>query len=229
MSLLDRFRRKPPADEALRDRLVELVMRKLTERTNRIRTEDAICGAAAIVGERCIDLAAAYPLRDHNIPPGRRVFSDRVNDILCGNITGGGFDLLPTDSIFGQLHRTLNPRTYQAEHFPELGSVFSGYAAGFTKAEDWGHVPVTVPALHHPTILPLQFAYETRSKVDSILAPVATEKERCLRIAVLALADILNHMSGAMPPAVAILLALELTNGMAKTAPMTDRAMREGG
>lgn len=209
----------------MRVRLVALVMKRLTDRSNRIRAEDAICAAAAIVGERCIDVAGDYPLRDHDIPPGKRVFSDRANELLCGDNPDVGLDALPSESIYGILEAGLDASTYTPERFPTLVSVFSGFAAGIGKTEDWGKVPVTVLRRNHPTIVPLQFAFETRDKIGVVLRPTAADKMRRLAIATKALAALLNQMVGAIESDVALRLAFEITNGMAKTAPMTTKAL----
>lgn len=205
----------------MQQRLVKLVMKRLTDRNNRIRAEDTVCAAAAIIGERCIDAAGDYPLRDHDIHPGKRVFSDRANELLSGDIPDVTFT---PDSIFGLLKAGVNSSTYTEKDFPDVSTVFRGYAAGIGKSEDWGKVPVTVLPAHHPVIIPLQFAFETREKVDAIFKPIAQDKMRCLRIAVGALADLLNQMAGAIPADVALRLAFEIINGMAKTAPMTRKA-----
>lgn len=78
---------------------------------------------------------------------------------------------------------------------------------------------------HHPWIIPLQFGFETPDPVDRIFRGVADEKLRCLGIATKALAAVLNQMSRAIPPDIALRLAFEIINGMAKTAPMTKKAM----
>lgn len=225
MGLLDLFGKKEPDDFEMRARLVELVMKRLTERGNRIRAENAICAAAAIVGERCIDAAGDFSLRDHELPPGQRVFSDRVNQLLCGDTADAAIDNLPPQSIYGILRSSLSEDAYPFASYPTLGSVFGGFAAGVGDPADWGKVPVTVILRNHPTIVPLQFAFETRHKVDAILRPVAADKMRCLTLSTKALASLLSHMSKAIEPDVALRLAFEIINGMAKTAPMTAKAL----
>ena len=226
MGLFNRAPQKDPSEGELQQQIVELVMNRLTEKGNRIRAEDAICGAAAIVAERCIDAAGDYPLRDHTLPPGRRVFSDRANQILCGDTTDGGFEGIPPESVFGWLKAGVNPAVYTKDQFPDVAAVFRTYAAGVGKAEDWGKAPLSVPEENHPRILPLRFAYETRAQVDAILQPVAKDQTRCLRIATGAPADLLNKVAGILAPNIALCLVLETVNGMAKTAPMTEKALR---
>lgn len=225
MGLLNLFSKKAPTDFEMRTHLVELVMKRLTERGNRIRAENAICASAAIVGERCIDAAGDFRLRDHDLPPGQRVFSDRVNELLCGDKADAENGEFPPQSVYGILKDGLDSDVYIPAKFPTLVSIFSGYAAGIGNVEEWGKVPVTVLRHNHPTIIPLQFAFETRDKVDRILRSVAADKQRCLTISIKALAALLNQMKKAIEPDVALRLAFEIINGMAKTAPMTAKAM----
>ena len=86
---------------------------------------------------------------------------------------------------------------------------------------------MTVPDDHLPFIPPLRVGYETRARVDDILAPVLDDKARCLRIATEALADILAMVASAIDHKLALTIAIETINGMAKTAPMTERAMQQ--
>ncbi|SRR6266403_169485 len=58
-------------------------------------------------------------------------------------------------------------------------------------------------------------------------APLRRDGARCLRAATLALAEALKAVSQSINHKVAILLALETVNGMAKTAPMTDEALSQ--
>ena len=226
MGIFNLFRPKEPDDFEMRVRLVELVKKRLTDRTNRIRAEDTICAAAAIVGERCIDAAGDFSLREHALAPGSRVFSNRINELLCGDKPEASPDALPPQSVYGMLKEGLNADYYTLKDFPSLVSVFSGYAAGIGKGEDWGKVPVTVLPRNYPTIIPLQFAFETRDNVDAVLRPVMADKMRCLVIATRALVALLNQMTGAIEPDVALRLTFEIANGMAKTAPMTKAAFK---
>lgn len=63
--------------------------------------------------------------------------------------------------------------------------------------------------------------------MDDILAPARDDKLRCLRIATEALAEILAEVASAIDHKVALTIAIETINGMAKTAPMTERAMQQ--
>ena len=84
-----------------------------------------------------------------------------------------------------------------------------------------------MPEDHLPFIPPLRVGYETRARVDDIFASVRDDKARCLRIATEALAEILAMVASAVDHKLALTLAIETINGMAKTAPMTERAMQQ--
>ncbi len=227
MGLFDRFRRPTDVDQPIRQRLVDLVLAALRDQNGRIRVEDAISAAATIVGERCIDAAGDFPLREHNLPPGSRAFSTRANELICGDISEAGVRQIPADSIVGVLRARLDNRLYADAEFPDLAEVFRQYAARIGDAADWGKVPLSVPEDHLPFIPPLRVGYETRGRVDDILAPAREDKARCLRIATEALAEILAMVASAIDHKLALTIAIDTINGMAKTAPMTERAMKQ--
>jgi hypothetical protein len=212
-------------DEAVASKLVQFVIHILTDERG-VRAEDAICALATIVAERCIDAAGDYPLRTHELTPGGRVFSDRANQLIAGDVASDELDQFPASSILGILRDRLAGKRYDRAHFPSIGGVFRAYAAGVGKAEDWGKVPLTVPEEHQPSVLPLRIGYETRAAVDKLMAPLGGDTARALATATLALAKLLEMVREAIDPQVALTLALETVNGMAKTAPMTDAAMQ---
>jgi hypothetical protein len=226
MGLLDRFlpRASGPSDDSLRKQLVDFVLNALQDGRG-IHVEDALSGAATIVGERCIDAAGDFPLRDHDLPPGQRVFSTRVNELISAD--KGNVGEVPKDCIVGMLRGRLDPKLYLDGDFPSLAEVYAGYAERIGKVEDWGKVPLSVPEANHPIMPPLQFGYRARVQVDRILSPISEDKQRCLRIATESLADILNMVATAIDRRVALLLAIETINGMAKTASMTEKAMQQ--
>ena len=190
--LLDRFFKRSNPDESIRQKLADLVLGVLRDQNGRIHVEDAISAAATIVGERCIDAAGDFPLRDHGLTPGERAFSTRANELICGDVFEGGVSQIPGDSIVGVLRVTLDTRLYLDAEFPNLAEVFRQFAARVGDPGDWGKVPLSVPKEHVPFILPLQIGYQTRARVDDILAPLGTDKARCLRIATESLAEILT-------------------------------------
>jgi hypothetical protein len=102
--------------------------------------------------------------------------------------------------------------------------IFQDFAARIGKPADWGTVPLSVPKENIPSVLPLRVAYETRPTVDKIFLPLSNPQQR-LHAAVLALAEALIAVREAIDRKIALLLALQIVNGMAKTAPMTDEAM----
>jgi hypothetical protein len=225
MSLFDFFRRTGNNDAAMRDQLVQHIMKILTDKNGRVRVEDTLCTAATIVGERCIDAAGDFSLREHDMAPGTRAFSTKANELICGDDSSGDIDAISKESVIGVLRDALNRPPYHKEKFPALSVVFAGYAARVGEVKDWGKVPLSVPEVNLPFVLPLQVGFETRDKVDEIFREILSDKMRCLRVATEALADLLNKVSGVIDPALALLLSIETINGMAKTAPMTKKAM----
>lgn len=233
MSIFDHFRKKSgdePAeavDKALRQKLAELVLGALRDPNGRIRVEDAVSAAATIVGERCIDATGDYPLRDHELIPGSRAFSTKANELICGDVSDRDLSQVPKDSIVGILRSRLDPRVYADAEFPPLSQVFEQFAARIGNPADWGKVPLSVPKDHLPFIPPLRAGYEMRARVDEILHPIREDRARCLRIATESLAEILAMVASSIDHKVALTLAIETINGMAKTAPMTAKAMQK--
>lgn len=213
---------------ALRTKLVDYILKVLTDKDGRIRAEDAISAAATIVAERCIDAAGDFDLRNHNYHPGSRVFSEATNALFCGDMVSDNVDEIPPGSIIGILRSKLDGQTYSSESFPALSAVFKGYASRIGDPKCWGKVPLSVPEENHPFTLPLRVGYETRASVDEILTPIQSDKTLSLQVATEALASILNMISKVMNPRIALTLAIETINGMMKTAPMTARALAEG-
>ena len=231
MKFFDRFLKSAgdkstePVDALMRKALVDLVFNGLRDKHNRIHVEDALSAAATIVGERCIDAAGDFPLRDHNLAPGSRAFSTKANELICGDVSE--ISQLPKDSIVGILRARLDPAQFADTDFPSLTEVFKQYAARIGNPADWGKVPLSIPQDNLPFIPPLRAGYETRRSVDQIFEPIRGDKTRCLRIAVESLAEILKMTAAAIDPKLGLLLSIETINGMAKTAPMTEKAMQQ--
>lgn len=203
--------------------LTAFLIEQLKDRDGRVHAEDMISGAAAIVGERCIDAAGEFSSRSHTFTPGSRVFSDKINDLLCGESLA--LETLSPSSVFGVLRDRLLGSGYDAEDFPSVEDVFRNFAARIGDPSDWGRVPLTVPAANYPFMMPLRVAHETRAAVDAMFAAFHDDRERCLRVSTIALAQALIAVREAIERRVALLLAFETVNGMAKTAPMTDDAL----
>ncbi len=190
----------------------------------RIRAEDIITASASIAAEVCIEAAGDFNPRKHHLVPGSRAFSTKVNELFSGDTPEESIDAPPAGSIVGMLRDKLLASGYEKSDFPSLRMIFQDFAARIGKPTDWGTVPLSVPKENIPSILPLQVAYETRPTVDRIFQPLMNPQER-LQAAVLALAEALIAVREVFDKKVAILLALQIVNGMAKTAPMTDEAM----
>jgi len=223
--LRDRFTSEKPeiVDRRLRTELVNSILEILRDDRG-IHVEDAISAAATVVGERCIDATGDFPWRDHEYPPGQGVFSAKANELICGDATGAA-SLLPKDSILGVLRSRLDTQVYPDAEFPSLHDVFSAFAS---RAGGYGGpVKLSIPEKHLPIIPPLQIGYQTRAAVDKILCPVREDKARCLRIATESLAEILAMVASEIDHGVALTLAIETINGMAKTAPITGNAVEE--
>jgi len=213
------------ADDRMRKLLVQYVVKSLTDKSGRIRAEDSICLAATIVGERCIDAAGDFPLRKHSFVPGSRVFSEKVNCLINGDLPASEWSAYPKDSILASLRSRLDPRIYTRATLPVVSELMKGYAAGIGVAADWGKVPLSVPKDNQPFVLPLQVGYNSRAFVDNLFSSISHDKLRCLRISAEALGDLLNLTAKVFDPTIALRLAVEIINGMSKTAPMTREAL----
>jgi hypothetical protein len=181
-----------------------------------------ISAGAAIVGETAIATAGDYDPRRHDHPPGARVFSTKINQLICDDKS---FQEAPTDSIVGNLRERLLVCDFSQSDFPKLEDVFKHFAANIGKKEDWGKVPLSIAQQHHPFAQPLRVAYETRPIVDSSLSPLGDDARNRLRAATAMLARALCETRDALTRIVATTLAIETVDGMAKTAPMTAAAM----
>jgi hypothetical protein len=215
--------RVPADDESCANVLFHALAENL-KRDGRIRAEDIIAAAASITGELCIEAAGDFNPRKHKFEPGSRVFSDKVNELFSGNPANVGIEAVPPESIVGILRDRVLAAGYTKSDLPSLRSIFEHFAANVGKPSDWGKVPLSVPEGNRPRVLPLQVAYETRSTVDRLFQPLPNSQER-LRAAVLTLSQVLIAVQQAIDKRIALLLALETVNGMAKTAPMTDEAI----
>ena len=215
------FWNKKPAVETCAHALYEALAKGLTQ-NGRIRVEDLITAAAAIVGEASVSAAGDFNARNHEFTPGQRVFSDKANVLISGDTD---LDGAPADSIVGILKNKLTKCGFQKADFPVLKDIFAYFAANIGKKEDWGKVPLSVPKNNQPFIMPLRVAYETRPIVDKIFAPLGDNHRQKLHAATLALAEVLCKTRDVLDRRIAITLAFETVNGMAKTAPMTDAGM----
>jgi len=211
-----------PNEESCSDDLFRFLADRL-KKNGRIRAEDMITAAASITGEICIEAAGNFNPRKHEFPPGQRIFSDKVNELFSGDSSSNEISSLPADSIVGTLRDAVLKSGYELSDFPDLKLIFQHFAANVGKSE-WGKVPLSVPDDNKPSILPIAVTYESRSAVDKFFQKLNGPRAR-LRASVLTLAKVLIAVQQVMDKKLALLLALESVNGMAKTAPMTDEAM----
>jgi len=187
----------------------------------RIRVEDLISAAAAIVGEAAIAMAGNFDPRQDDYAPGTRVFSTKINPLICDDKS---LQQAPTKSIVGDLRARLVACGFSQTDFPELEGVFKHFAENIGKQEEWGKVPLSIAQQHHPFVQPLRVAYETRAIVDSSLSPLGDDKGNRLRATTAVLARVLCETRDVLNRIIATTLAIETVNGMAKTAPMTGAA-----
>jgi hypothetical protein len=86
-----------------------VALKKAVTRDGRIRVEDLISAAAAIVGEATIAAAGDFSPRDHSHVPGSRVFSTSANRLICDDKS---LDQAPADTIVGTLRDKLRACGY---------------------------------------------------------------------------------------------------------------------
>jgi hypothetical protein len=206
-------------EEAASSSLVKFLLNRLDEPGKGVRVEDAISSAASIVAWRCIDASGDYDPRTHQFAPGERVLSTNVNKLFFGDDDRHSEGT--PDSIVGILRDRLIGHGYAQADFPEPRKLMVDFVSRIGDPSDWGGAPLSVPAENRPTILPLKIEFETRAPVDQLLASLKGDRLRCLAAATLALADILLIVAQKLDHRIALLLALETVNGMAKTRPMT--------
>jgi hypothetical protein len=214
-------RKQPDPIETCADALYTALKGVVTQ-GGRIRVEELISAAAAIVGEAAIAKAGDFDPRRHDLPPGGRVFSTKINTLICDDKS---FQEAPADTVLGDLRDRLANCGFNQSQFPNLEDVFKHFAANIGKKEEWGRVPLSIGRDHYPFVQPLRIAYETRPIVDSSLAPLGADAAARLRAATAVLARALCETRDVLARNVATTLAIETVNGMAKTAPMTDAAM----
>jgi len=219
--------------DELRDEEAERIARKVKDvvlahckdRRGLIQAKEALAAMAAVVGERCMEAAGEIPVRTHDLTPGQRVFSDKVNVLLTGD---EALDLaeISAYSVFGTIRDQLGG-TKLDNHFPKLEDVFQGFAGGIGKPEDWGKVPLSIPERYWPEKLPLRVAFDTRKKIDAAVQSISPNKARILQVCTLAMVMMFKEerLSDQLDPAVALTLTFETINGIAKTVPMSNKAI----
>ena len=207
-------------EDAGAQKLFEILCSVLS-RDGRIRAEDLIVAAASVTAELCISGAGEFDPRRHDFVPGSRVFSDKVNELISGNSTE--IETAPSHSVVGILRNELLSSGYASSDFGSLREIYSSFAANPLKPDEWVKIHWSVPEGNRPYILPLRVAYEARPTVDSVFRGLNPSQR--LRSSVMTLVKVLVAVRDVIDKRIALLLALETINGMAKTAPMPDNAI----
>ena len=223
---------RPPTDpDGMRDAtnaLCAMFEASLADADHRIRVEDLLSAAAAVCGEACIAAAGDFDLEHHGFTPGAPVFSDRVNGILCADASDWG---QAATSVFGIIRGGAIAQGYGADEFPAIDEPIRLFAAslGGEGSAPWGFVPLSVPEDNRPVVQPLRQAYDLRAPVRAIFAEHQVPAPEWPPTCAFALVVELARVRDAIEHRVAVRLVLETVNGMAKTAPMTEKHLREAG
>lgn len=211
--------------EKLTDALFRLAQTRAEGSKGRYRSEDLISAAAAFAGEVCMRKAADFDFEDHPFTPGQRIFSRKVNKVLSGDMTD--WATVPLESAFGALHNLLTHSqeiAWPPETFPDIAEIYQNFAKG---SAQWGYVPLSLPSDHVPRMPPLRSAFELRQ----VALPIKNEQpiavDALFSASLTSLVTALTVTQSAIDNAVAIRLAIETMNGIAKTAPVLPRHMEE--
>jgi hypothetical protein len=217
------------ADVEIARKVKDVILEYCRNGRKAIAAKEALAAMAAVVGERCIEAAGEFPVRGHEFFPGQRVFSDKINTLLAGSINKDTIAEIPAETVFGTIRDQLAGSRFQQNHYPSLGEIFGGFAHRIGKPEDWGKVPLSLRPEYWPEKLPLRVAFDTRPGVDTALGAIREDKARSLRACTLAMVMLLKdkELANQLDPATALTLTFETINGMAKTAPMKDKAINE--
>lgn len=193
-----------------------------------VRAEEVISTIASFAGECALRQTGDVDFANSSLAPGRRVFSAKVNILLSGD-TDDWRRMLPS-SAFGTLYSLLTnfPQSpWPAETFPSLPAVFRLFAEHKPTKEDWGFVPLSVPLPNRPKSAPLQTAFKIRNIVAKAFPTGLPDARYLGGASVVALIKALNQLRGRIPDHIALALACETINGMAKTAPFLEQHATE--
>jgi hypothetical protein len=189
--------------------------------TGRVRVEDYLTVIASVAGEAALVSAGVFDIEKASPAPGSPVFGDQINRVLSGDTANPA--AVPPDSVFGLLVRELVPTTVAFDDFPSLMHLYRLVASG-VGAGSWGTVPLSVLADHHPTVLPLQVAFELRPTVAAACKQLRLPDSQRQVLCTIALADALRQVVKSIDMRLALCLALEIVFGTAKMTPMSQRA-----
>jgi len=234
MSLFGRRSEQDLRDAA--DALSVLFEAKVQDAGGGIRVGDLLSAAAAVCGEACIAAVGEYDPEHHDFTPGAPILSISINEILCDDAPDWS---AAGTSVFGLVRSGALAQGYVADDFPPIDEPIRVFVTGIggrgggaggngaAAQTGWGFVPLSIPVEHRPFIQPIRQAYELRGPVRAIFAkhrmPAAQWPVACAYALVIELARVRQ----AIDHGVAVRIVLETVNGMAKTAPMTERHFRE--
>jgi len=201
------------AAEAIEQAAVELV------RDDRgVRVEDCLAALAAATGEAALVDGLGFDIEATDLTPGAAVFGDGINVVLTGD--GTSLNEVPATSVVGLLRDHLVPGTVPADAFGSIEGLYRLVAEG-VGSTPWGEAALTIPDDHRPSLPPLRLAFELRRTVESVAA--ADRHTPCA----LALAAGIERTKDAIDIRTALTLSLEVVFGMAKTVPMSRKALEE--
>jgi hypothetical protein len=197
------------------ERLAQVALVRVQERpSGRVRVEDYLTALGAITGEAAIVAAEIFEIETAGLTPGSPVFGPQISVILSGDTTE--ISEIAPNSVVGILAREAG---LAAALLDQVERVYKLVATSVGK-QDWGHVATSVGEDHRPSVLPIQVAFDLRDAVDTALEEAGLPRTLRHVPCALALAIGLRQVATAIDMEVAVTLALEVTFGMAKMAPM---------
>jgi hypothetical protein len=179
-----------------------------------VRVEDYLTALGAMTGEAAIVAAEIFDVETAGLTPGSPVFGPQINVILSGDTTEIA-DMAP-NSVVGILAREAGVAPALLD---QVERVYKLVATSVGKTE-WGHVATSLSEDHRPSVLPIQVAFDLRDAADTALEEAGLPRSLRHVPCALALAIGLRQVAAAIDMEVAVTLALEVTFGMAKMAPM---------
>jgi hypothetical protein len=195
------------AEMAVRDAAIEMVQNE-----QGVRVEDYLATLAAATGEGAL-AAAGFDVAGHDLTPGSGLFFEPVNALLTGDPL---VDPVPAASVYGIVAAGATS--------PPAPTELYEHVARSVGASEWGQVALTVAEDNRPWILPIRAAFDLRSAVAGVEAAHGLAIAQRHVLMATALRAALGQVAGAIDGAIAVRIALEVTFGMAKMAPMSDAA-----
>jgi hypothetical protein len=197
------------------------------------RCEDLISAAAAFAGEACMRRAGDFDVDNHDFKPGAPIFSSNVDVLLSGGRSD--WAEIPATSAFGGLFSLLTNHPegpWPREVFPDVGEIYWHFAAAHRNGEAndaLGTAPLTVPADHRPAMSPMRAAFEVRRMAFSRWPADQLSAHALTIIAQTCLLKFLVMLRARIDPRIALTLAMETMNAMAKTAPTLPKHVEQFG